>query len=131
MKTGRLKFGGLVLGVLMTFMAAPCAMAQVGTLSIEGECPGEVTVRITDGRSRSQYSLIFGWELGQFAIPHGHICSGTVLGIRRHIRYVTTFGTNDEGMGFYTAVAPSIACRHFLQAMQGGVCDPTNVVRIQ
>lgn len=106
------------------------ARAQVGTLSVEGPCPGEMTVKVTDGYSERLYIIVFGFHEGNTVIPPPYGCSGTVLGIQGGVRLVRGVRTDRSGTLVLLATAPHRACGAFLQAFETFRCETTNVVQI-
>lgn len=119
----------LLFAVLGVLLAGRTAQAQVGTLSIEGTCPGEITARLAGGYSDHTYGLLFALREGTLQLPTGP-CQGMVIGIRRGLRFVASFHTGGDGSGSLVGVAPPAACGGYLQAFAASICEPTNVVQI-
>ena len=101
-------------------------------LTISGECPGRVTVQWSGGTPNSQHAIIFGNNLGSFTIPNNQPCNGTVLGVSGNVRLVDPPGifSNQGGSGSISGQAGSAACGHYLQLVEGGTCQTSNVAQI-
>jgi hypothetical protein len=99
-------------------MCSPCA----------GPCPGTVTVEWRGATPNQQQGLVYGANQGSTTIPGG-ACQGTVLGLQGQVRLVNTFGTG-SGSGTRSGSAGTGACGGFLQLVEAGSCNTSNVRQI-
>lgn len=99
-------------------------------LSVDGSCPGNLTVAWS-GAGRGQQGLVIGNREGSTTIPGGP-CSGTVLGVQGQVRLVTPPGIfrTRGGNGSISGHAGQGACGKYLQLVKGGTCNTSNVVQI-
>ncbi|MCC6910259.1 MAG: hypothetical protein IT430_20185 [Phycisphaerales bacterium] len=97
-------------------------------LNVSGQCPGTVTVRWSGATPSQQQGLVFGADQGSTIIPTGP-CQGTMLGVQGQVRLVNTFGTGN-GAGTISGLAGTSACGHFLQLVESGSCNTSNVRQI-
>lgn len=97
-------------------------------LNVSGQCPGTVEVRWSGATPGVQQGLVFGANQGQTTIPGG-ACQGTVLGLQGQVRLVNTFGTGN-GSGAVSGRVGTGACGGFLQLVEAGSCNTSNVARI-
>lgn len=103
-------------------------------LSIEGACPGPVTVSWSGARSRGAHGLVFGIGQGNTTIPNDLPCAGTVLHVFGGVRLIEPpgiFGTGPTGSGSISGNAGPGACGGYFQLIQGGICRMSNVVQLQ
>ncbi len=96
--------------------------------SVSGQCPGTVTVRWDGATPNRQQGIVFGNNQGQTTIPSG-VCQGTSLGISGSVRLVNIIGTGG-GSGSVNGRAGTAACGHYLQLVESGTCNTSNVARI-
>lgn len=107
------------------------AQAQNPVLTLEGVCPGEMTVTVTGARGARTVLLGFARREGRTLVPLGMPCAGTVLGLEgRTLWTVLAFRTDESGTGHATAYAGNRACGGFLQALVNDECEVTNVIQI-
>lgn len=112
--------------------AAP-ALAQP-VLTLEGSCPGPMRAEVRGARPGVGVILLFASETGSFTIPWYLQCGATELGLgRRHLRYVASTASDQNGFAFFEGVAGTQSCGGFLQVhtSQSGGCETSNVVRIE
>lgn len=115
----------------------------VGTLTVEqnvggyrlrvsGTCPGRVTVEWSGGTPNNQQGLVFGANQGNTVIPTNQPCSGTVLGVSGQVRLVDPPGLfgNQGGAGSISGSAGTAACNGYLQLVEGGTCQTSNVAQL-
>ena len=95
------------------------------TLDVRGTCPGQITVGWSGATPSRQQGIVYGANQGSTTIPNG-ACRGTILGIQGSVRLVNTIGTG-SGSGSVNGQAGTAACGHFLQLVQSGTCDTSNV----
>ncbi|MCC6908031.1 MAG: hypothetical protein IT430_08840 [Phycisphaerales bacterium] len=98
------------------------------TLRISGACPGTLTVSWSNATPSRQQGIVFGNNLGSTIIPGGP-CAGTMLGIAGNVRLVNTVGTGN-GSGSVNGQAGTSACGHYLQLVESGSCNTSNVAQI-
>lgn len=117
---------------LVCLAGASGAEAQV-ILSLEGECPGRLTIEWRGSNSDRRAALAFSRAEGQFLLPAGP-CQGTLLGLSSShgFRDVRVFRTGPEGRGRLTGQANLAACGGYLQMIvaDGRPCSTSNVVQI-
>jgi len=103
-------------------------------LSIEGACPGPVTVSWSGARPRGTHGLVFGIGQGNTTIPNNLPCAGTILHLSGSVRLVEPpglFGAGPTGRGSISGHAGPGACGGYFQLLQGGICRMSNVVQLQ
>jgi len=101
-------------------------------LSIDGVCPGTITLFWGGAPSSTTQVILIGNSLGSFTIPPGP-CVGTVMGIMGSVSIVTPpgfFSTGPSGTGSVSGTAGAAACGRYLQMIEGSVCMITNPVQI-
>ncbi len=101
------------------------------TISIEGECPGAITLRWEGATPNRHMGIAFALETGTYVIPTP--CGGTQLGLGTNgLRLVAILQTRRDGQGIVTGTAAPDSCGGFLQAvvMDGNPCATSNVVQI-
>lgn len=97
-------------------------------LGVRGTCPGTLTVEWRGATPNRQQGLVFGASQGSTRIPNG-ACQGTILGLQGQVRLVNTFGTG-SGSGSVNGSAGTGACGGFLQLVEAGSCNTSNVRQI-
>lgn len=97
-------------------------------LRVTGQCPGRVIIEWSNATPSRQQALVFGTSQGRTTIPNGP-CQGTVLGIQGGVRLINTFGTGN-GAGTVSGSAGTNACGAFLQLVESGTCNTSNVGQI-
>ncbi len=109
------------------FLASP----DNPTISLEGQCPGQLTMRWDGATPDRPAGLCFAFNTGNYTLPG--TCQGTVLGLGSHqLQLVTSFRTGPEGSGSLAGPVPRRACGGYLQmiVVQGFPCPTSNVVQI-
>ncbi|MCL4196059.1 MAG: hypothetical protein KJZ69_01085 [Phycisphaerales bacterium] len=120
-----------VVAAVACLAAARGAHAQV-VISLEGACPGGVTLQWTGARPERPCALAFAENEGQFLISWGP-CWGVRLGLGTHnLRAVAFFRTGSNGSGRLSGNASSQMCGGYLQMIvwDGTPCATSNVVQI-
>lgn len=109
----------------MAFIGA----ANGRVLRISGRCPGALTARWSGAEPNRPLALILGAQRGDFVIPPGAPCAGTLLGVAGQVRLVDPPGvfSSGAGSGAITGVAGTSVCGRFLQFIEGGSCAASNV----
>lgn len=97
-------------------------------LSVSGTCPGTVTVQWSGATPSVQQGIVFGQNQGTTIIPGGP-CAGTQLGVQGGVQLVNTIGTGG-GSGSVNGNAGTAACGHYLQLVEVGSCNTSNVDNI-
>lgn len=100
------------------------------TLTLTGTCPGPVTVSWSGAQPGGRQALLFASSRGSFRIPQGQPCAGTVLGLgSNQLRIVTPPGvfSTGNGSGSLQGNAGQAVCGGFLQLIQAGNCQTSNV----
>lgn len=100
------------------------------SLRYNGSCPGSATISWSNAQPNVSQGLVFGANEGSSTIPNSYPCAGTPLGIQGNLRLVRTLSTGN-GAGSIQGNVGTAACGGYLQMVQGGNCETTNVVRIQ
>lgn len=102
------------------------------TLALSGTCPGRITVAWSGASSNATQAIVFGQSLGSTTIPNGMPCAGTVLGIQGGVQMVSPpgFFSTGSGSGQISGNAGQGACGNFLQLVEGGTCQTSNVAQI-
>jgi hypothetical protein len=101
-------------------------------LRLSGSCPGQVQVAWSGGTPNRVQGLVFGQNLGSTTIPNQYPCAGTVLGVSGQVRLVDPpgFFSNQGGSGSINGNAGTAACGRYLQLVEGGTCQTSNVAQI-
>ncbi len=99
------------------------------SLSVTGTCPGTVTVAWNNATPNTQLAIVFGQNQGSTIIPGGP-CAGTQLGLQNGVQLIRTVGSGANGNGSVNGAAGTAACGHFLQLVEVGSCDTSNVDQI-
>lgn len=100
------------------------------SLTLTGTCPGPVTVSWSGAQPGGRQALLFASIRGSFRIPQGQPCAGTVLGLgSNQLRIVTPPGvfSTGNGSGSLQGNAGPAVCGGFLQLIQAGNCQTSNV----
>jgi hypothetical protein len=103
------------------------------SLALSGTCPGTVRVEWSGATPRAQQALVFGVRQGSTTIPGGNPCPGTTLGVAGQVRLVDPpgfFSTGQSGSGAIQGNAGAGVCGSFLQLVEGGTCQTSNVAQI-
>ncbi|GEM_PF-950305 len=102
-------------------------------LSIDGACPGLVTLSWSGATAHGRQGLIFGAHQGSTTIPSNLPCAGTVLHVVGNVHLLQPpgyFSTGSNGSGSISGNAGSGACGAYFQLLQGGVCRMSNVSQL-
>ena len=99
-------------------------------ISITGNCPGSVTVDVTNASPNSQVGLLFGLNTGSTVIPPSFACAGTQLGITAQVQLVNNRLTDANGNATFIGNAPASACGRYLQVIDVATCNTSNVIQI-
>ena len=116
--------------MIIVFLWPSGAKADL-TISLEGECPGEMTVS-WDGAVPDRWAVLLTSRIrGPWIVP-GTTCGGTVLGIVAPTLRVV-FRTDEDGSGSMQGFVPNGLCGQYLQmvVLEGHPCQTSNVVQIQ
>ncbi len=97
-------------------------------LDVTGQCPGTLTVSWSGATPARQQGLVFGASQGSTTIPGGP-CQGTMLGLQQQVQLVAAFSTG-QGSGSVRGEAGPAACGHYLQLVESGSCNTSNVRQI-
>lgn len=118
-----------ILGAAVSLATTAVAGAQV-VISIEGDCPGRISVRWEHAAPDEWAGLLFAMNTGNYVLPH--ICQGTVLGLGSHqLQLVRAFRTGPQGQGEMAGPAPLRVCGGYLQVLVvDGICSTSNVAQI-
>lgn len=123
------RFLEVVSAVTALLALAHPATAQP-TLTIEGDCPGELRVQADGMHHREEVRLYFSPERGSYTFPPFHQCYGVEVGLSvRRLYYLGSVRADDFGTAVWSGSAGSAACGGFLQAMDR-LCAITNVAQI-
>ncbi|MCC6908743.1 MAG: hypothetical protein IT430_12435 [Phycisphaerales bacterium] len=109
-------------------LAAVTGGAGRYTLRISGACPGTLTLSWNNATPSVQQGIVFGQNQGSTIIPGGP-CAGTMLGVQGSVQLVNTVGTG-SGSGSVNGRAGTAACGHYLQLVEAGSCNTSNVAQI-
>jgi len=93
-------------------------------ITLTGPCPGQKTLAWT-GAGSGQMGIVIGNAQGNTTIPFGP-CQGTVLGIRGSLLLYNIIGTQG-GAGQVSGTVGNNACDKFVQCINTGSCDTSNV----
>ncbi|MCC6906732.1 MAG: hypothetical protein IT430_02210 [Phycisphaerales bacterium] len=99
------------------------------SLSVTGACPGTVTVAWNNATPNTQLAIVFGQNQGSTIIPGGP-CAGTELGVQNGVQLIRTVSSGANGNGSVNGAAGTAACGRYLQLVEAGSCDTSNVDQI-
>lgn len=102
------------------------------SLRVTGRCPGRLMIDWLNATPGVQQALVFGNNQGNTSIPNAFPCSGTILGISGNVQLVDPpgFFSTGSGSGSISGNAGAAACGHYLQLVEGGSCQTSNVAQI-
>ncbi|GEM_PF-899581 len=103
-------------------------------LLVDAACPGGGSIRIewSNASPGGQAALLFALNQGSFAIPRQFPCAGTRLGLGgNQIQIAWRGGAGGEGSRVINATAPPAACGGFMQLLDIGACNLSNVARVE
>ncbi|MFT4626276.1 MAG: hypothetical protein ACI8PZ_004953 [Myxococcota bacterium] len=110
----------------MLWLAASVALATPTLSIVEGSCPGPVRIEVTDLTPRWNANFYVGLATGDDLIATGR-CAGTPTGLGGEIK-VGTARTPDDGIVRLAPRLPEIACDRYLQVIDEGTCELSNVI---
>ncbi len=130
----------IILGVLATAMCVGHSdvrgVALAGpddlVISLEGDCPGRLSMSWDGATPNEMSALWFSREQGEYRLPVG-ICGGTTLDLGPHgLHLARVFNSGAEGQGVLSGRVRQAACGGYLQMMvdDGYPCTTSNVVQI-
>lgn len=102
------------------------------TLSVEGACPGLITIRWSGAGAGERQGLIIGNAEGSTRIPAGQPCSGVVLGIQGDLRLLKPpgFFSTGNGSGLISGTLDEALCGRYVQLLRAAACVTSNVAQI-
>lgn len=98
------------------------------TLTITGQCPGRAAIHWSGATPNRGQGIVFGLDRGKTVIPMGQ-CEGTVLGLQRGVWLVNVISTQ-SGEGDQSFNMGSCCCALFLQLVESGSCNVSNVAQL-
>lgn len=104
--------------------------------SITTSCPdsGPATLSWTGSTPTARVVLLFSPQAGQFTIPPGRPCSGSVIGLEPRglvVRTGPAFTSDLEGAGQVTGQMSAAACGGLIQLLDLGSCGTSEVVQVR
>jgi hypothetical protein len=93
-------------------------------IRLSGSCPGQQTLS-WNGAGSGQMGIVVGNSQGNTTIPFGP-CQGTQLGISGGLILYNVIGTQG-GSGQVSQTVGTQACGKFVQCINTGTCDTSNV----
>ena len=103
-------------------------------LAVDASCPtgGPIRVDWEFGTPDGQVAILYAKEIGGFRIPRYLRCAGTRIAIGPLGAQVVWMGrSNADGSQVLNASAGPAACGKFLQLIDLGACETSNVVTIE
>ncbi len=100
------------------------------TLTITGNCPGAITISITNATPRGNVGIVHAGGPGSVRIPNGNPCAGTTLGLNASAQLFRTIRANGNGVASINLNAPTNACGRYVQAIDASTCRTTNTDRL-
>jgi len=98
---------------------------------LEGECPGGITMNVTNATPNGSVAMLFGLTTGSAVIPDGMMCGGATLGLGYPgLQLVATSAVDGVGRASIGGNAPSSACGAWLQILDLDTCQPSNLQRL-
>lgn len=111
--------------------AARCMDDSAGaseyTLTITGNCPGQIIFAWSGATPNRRQGVVYGEEEGRTLIPTG-VCAGTMLGVARNAFLVSVIGTRDGAGTILLAAGNCLG--GFAQLIENRTCRTSNVAPI-
>lgn len=123
--------GYAIQGTIALDARACVAGPDMLTISLEGRCPGQLTLQWDGATPDRPGGLIFALTRGNYNIGFGR-CENTILGVGSSLRLVRTLNTGPAGAGQLIGLAPRAACGGVIQMIvwRGNPCETSNVVDV-
>lgn len=126
---GGLQPGSTVFGVAYDINGVIMGTAEGGyTLTITGQCPGVATIEWGGATPNRAQGVVLARRTGRTVIPSGQ-CAGTVLGLEGGVHLRSVIGTR-SGSGKLSFAMGSCCCANFLQLVESGSCNTSNVAQL-
>jgi len=97
-------------------------------LSITGDCPGDIVLNLTGGTPGGSIALVSSASEGSSNVPQGS-CAGTPLGLSAP-GLLAIVPLDGNGAFSTTRNVPAPLCGLFLQVLDLGTCQTSNVAQI-
>ncbi len=102
------------------------------TLGSIGACPGSMLFKVTRATPGETVALLTAPREGEFSIPSGNPCAGTLLGLKGAIRVATTKRAGTDGsLAVPALVTPQVCGRVYLQALDVSSCRTSNMILVE
>ncbi len=109
-----------------------CSIECDLTLTAIGSCPGSMLFKVTRATPGGMVAILSALGEGEFAIPNGNPCAGTLLGLQRAIRVATTKRAGMDGSVAVPAYVTQQVCgRVYLQALDVSSCRISGVILVE
>ena len=105
-----------------------CASAADYTLTITGQCPGVATIEWGGATPNRVQGVVLGRRTGRTVIPSGQ-CAGTVLGLEGGA-FLRSVIPTETGSGRRSFTMGSCCCANYLQLVESGSCNTSNVAQL-
>lgn len=99
-------------------------------VQIDGDCPGPVTVMATNATPNASLAILYANNVGNAVIPGGFQCAGTTLKLDNSVRLITLMSADANGNAGTTGTAPANTCGGFVQVLELGTCQVSDVERL-
>lgn len=117
----------VVAGAVMLSGAAMASAEMV--LTITGDCNSEVTGTVTGVTPGADVAILYSHRLGEFVIPDGYMCAGTVLDLARPILWDIE-EAEEDGILFEDEDLHGRGCGVYIQVVDLETCEVSNVAQI-
>ena len=113
----------------MLILLAALLPAHALEVTVEGTCPGPVSVTVTGLTPGARVAMVSSPEAGVTEVPAG-LCAGTVLGLSPDGLVLRMVGTDSDGDGdvVLAPMLPSPSCGLQVQAVELLSCEASPVV---
>lgn len=126
---GQISRYGAVLGLLSGVMSVCGVASAAPTLNVLGECPGEVTLRVTGLDAYATVTVMYGEAAAPgsgLAVPRGS-CEGVETDLASGSRGFDLTDTDGTGMLSFTTVVTASRCGTAFHLLDVETCEISNL----
>lgn len=99
-------------------------------LATSGDCPGVIECVVECATPGGRVAFLVADGPGDFMIPRGNPCAGTVLGLDRTVRVAHVEIADENGRASSVHHAPIGVCDNYFQAIDVATCRTSNVTTL-
>ncbi len=115
--------------ILAILVLAPATAVAAPALTIEGECPGPMTVTVSGLTRGGPYGLGHDAAIGLDVVGSGP-CSGTSSALRDHKIAIGGFASPGGEVTFHPTVPEHLCDNHYLEFLDIATCEVSNAVLV-